>query len=109
MHRCSHAHDFVFVCLPCRYATSMSPPVAQQILSALRIISGEDGTTRGRDRIRTLAANSAYFRRAAQKMGLIVYGAQLGQQKRGGGVVRSKALVVMVVVVMAVVIWFLFT
>ncbi|EGD78212.1 serine palmitoyltransferase [Salpingoeca rosetta] len=57
-----------------RYATAMAPPVAQQILSALAIISGEDGTTRGQERIRALARNSAYFRQAAQKMGFIVYG-----------------------------------
>ena len=29
------------------YATSMSPPVAQQILSSMRIIMGEDGTDQG--------------------------------------------------------------
>jgi len=29
------------------YATAMSPPVAQQIISAMRIIMGEDGTNEG--------------------------------------------------------------
>ena len=29
------------------YATSMSPPVAQQIISSMRIIMGEDGTDEG--------------------------------------------------------------
>lgn len=30
------------------YATSMSPPVAQQIITSMKIIMGEDGTTLGR-------------------------------------------------------------
>ncbi len=29
------------------YATAMSPPVAQQIISSMRIIMGEDGTDGG--------------------------------------------------------------
>lgn len=29
------------------YATSMSPPVAQQIITSMKIIMGEDGTTLG--------------------------------------------------------------
>lgn len=35
----SHAHC---------YASSMSPPVAQQIISSMRIIMGEDGTSDGK-------------------------------------------------------------
>lgn len=30
------------------YATSMSPPIAQQIITSMKIIMGEDGTTLGR-------------------------------------------------------------
>lgn len=30
------------------YATSMSPPVAQQIITSMKIIMGEDGTSLGR-------------------------------------------------------------
>eukprot|EP00043_Microstomoeca_roanoka_P011180 m.105474 g.105474 ORF g.105474 m.105474 type:complete len:528 (-) comp15116_c0_seq1:331-1914(-) len=56
------------------YAMSMSPPIAQQVISSMHIIMGEDGTTNGRERIKSLARNSTYFRQAAQKMGLIVYG-----------------------------------
>lgn len=33
------------------YATSMSPPVAQQIITSMSIIMGEDGTSLGRCRI----------------------------------------------------------
>jgi hypothetical protein len=29
------------------YATSMPPPVVQQVISALKVIMGEDGTDRG--------------------------------------------------------------
>lgn len=36
------------------YATSMSPPVAQQIITSMRIIMGEDGTTLGR--LRSISA-----------------------------------------------------
>lgn len=34
------------------YAAALSPPAAQQILSAIKLIDGEDGTTRGRDKVR---------------------------------------------------------
>jgi len=33
------------------YASSMSPPVAQQIYTSMKIIMGEDGTDRGNNRI----------------------------------------------------------
>ncbi len=29
------------------YATAMSPPAVQQVLSALKVLMGEDGTDRG--------------------------------------------------------------
>lgn len=32
------------------YATSVSPPAAQQIISAIKVILGEDGTSRGLER-----------------------------------------------------------
>jgi serine palmitoyltransferase len=44
------------------YANAMSPPVAQQIISSMRIIMGKDGTKDGVNRIRSLAANCRYFR-----------------------------------------------
>lgn len=90
----SHAHC---------YATSMSPPVAQQIISSMRIIMGEDGTDEGysfssilnqeysnfclnyndrqwwlvftgQRRLVQLARNSRYFRQKLRQLGLIVYG-----------------------------------
>jgi serine palmitoyltransferase len=56
------------------YATAMSPPTAQQALSALKIVMGEDGTTSGRDRIKQLHDNSNYFRESLQKMGFHIIG-----------------------------------
>ncbi|XP_024146676.1 serine palmitoyltransferase 2b [Oryzias melastigma] len=56
------------------YATSMSPPVAQQIISSMKIIMGEDGSTLGADRLRQLSENTTYFRRKLREMGFIIYG-----------------------------------
>nr|CAD7257540.1 unnamed protein product [Timema shepardi] len=56
------------------YASAMSPPVAQQILSSLRIISGEDGSSEGERRIQRLARNTRYFRRRLKQIGVITYG-----------------------------------
>lgn len=56
------------------YATSMSPPIIEQILQSMKCIMGEDGTTLGAQRIRQLAENTRYFRRRIREMGLITYG-----------------------------------
>ena len=56
------------------YASAMSPPIAQQIISSLNIIAGNDGTVEGKKRIDQLAWNSHYFRERLVKMGFIVYG-----------------------------------
>ncbi|MFT7810524.1 serine palmitoyltransferase 2-like [Arapaima gigas] len=56
------------------YATSMSPPVAEQIITSMKCIMGEDGTTIGGERIQQLAANTTYFRRRLRAMGFIIYG-----------------------------------
>ena len=46
--------DYVRACSPASYyATSMSPSSVQQIISAMDIISGEDGTDRGASTIQT--------------------------------------------------------
>ncbi|KAL0969845.1 hypothetical protein UPYG_G00233110 [Umbra pygmaea] len=62
-----HSHSAV-------YATSMSPPVVKQIITSMKCIMGEDGTTLGRDRVQRLAENTAYFRRRMKEMGFIIYG-----------------------------------
>ncbi|XP_046410336.1 serine palmitoyltransferase 2 isoform X1 [Neodiprion virginianus] len=56
------------------YASSMSPPVAQQIITSMRIIAGEDGTDAGRNRTKQLARNTRYFRRRLNQIGVIIYG-----------------------------------
>ncbi|XP_076659269.1 serine palmitoyltransferase long chain base subunit [Halictus rubicundus] len=61
----SHAHT---------YATAMSPPIAQQIITSMKIIAGEDGTTDGQKRTKQLARNTRYFRRRLNQIGVIIYG-----------------------------------
>lgn len=61
----SHAHC---------YASTMSPPIAQQILTSMKIIMGLDGTNEGKKRIDQLARNTRYFRRRLAQMGVITYG-----------------------------------
>jgi len=56
------------------YAISMSPPVTQQIITAMRIIAGEDDTDIGEKRLKKLARNTRYFRRRLNQIGVIIYG-----------------------------------
>ncbi|TMW54816.1 hypothetical protein DOY81_000049 [Sarcophaga bullata] len=61
----SHAHC---------YASTMSPPVTQQIYTSMRIIMGLDDTDTGRKKINQLARNTRYFRKRLAQMGVIIYG-----------------------------------
>lgn len=61
----SHAHV---------YASSMAPPVAQQILTSMKIIMGKEGDGEGQRRIDRLARNTRYFRRRLAQMGVITFG-----------------------------------
>ncbi|KAG1662044.1 Serine palmitoyltransferase 2 [Nymphon striatum] len=63
----SNSHSFC-------YAASMSAPIAQQIITALKIISGEIGGGEGMKRINQLARNARYFRQNLIQMGFIIYG-----------------------------------
>lgn len=56
------------------YAAAIAPGAAQQIISALALMTGEDGTDRGRRKIRQLHDNANYFRRRLREMGLDVLG-----------------------------------
>ncbi|CAH1256884.1 SPTLC2 [Branchiostoma lanceolatum] len=56
------------------YACSMSAPVAQQTISSMKIIMGEDGTDKGKLRIARLVTNTRYFRQRLREMGFIVCG-----------------------------------
>merc|ERR1711871_44761 len=51
------------------YASSMAPVCAQQALSAIRVILGKDGTSRGHDKIAALKRNSNMVRSRLKAMG----------------------------------------
>jgi serine palmitoyltransferase len=61
-------------CAGSMYSNSISPPAVQQIISALTIILGEDGTDLGKRKIAQLKDNSNYFRKRLIEMGLHVIG-----------------------------------
>jgi serine palmitoyltransferase len=56
------------------YAEAMSPAVAEQVYTSMKIILGEDGTKDGANRLRQIAENGVYFRRQLKELGFIVYG-----------------------------------
>ena len=56
------------------YASAMPAAVAQQIISSMGIMMGEDGTDEGARRIRQLAENTRYFRAELKRRGFIIYG-----------------------------------
>ncbi|KAF8762461.1 hypothetical protein HU200_009426 [Digitaria exilis] len=56
------------------YATSMSPPAVQQVISAIKVILGEDGTNRGAKKLAQIRENSNFFRSELKKMGFEVLG-----------------------------------
>ncbi|XP_047310225.1 long chain base biosynthesis protein 2a-like [Impatiens glandulifera] len=58
------------------YATSISPPAAQQIISSIKVILGEDGSSRGALKLARIRENSNFFRSELQKMGFEVLGDQ---------------------------------
>jgi serine palmitoyltransferase len=56
------------------YGESPSPPVLMQILSALRIITGDISPGQGEERLQRIAFNSRYLRLGLKRLGFIVYG-----------------------------------
>ena len=56
------------------YAGAMSPPAAEQIISALKLIQDADGSGRGPRKLTQLRENSNYFREKLQEIGLNVLG-----------------------------------
>ncbi|EXB62852.1 Serine palmitoyltransferase 2 [Morus notabilis] len=63
-----------YTCPAHLYATSISPPAAQQIISSIKVILGEDGTNRGAQKLLRIRENSNFFRSELQKMGFEVLG-----------------------------------
>lgn len=56
------------------YGTSMSPVVAQQVLTALRIIAGKQGGDTGKQKLTAVRDNANYFRQGLLEMGCEVFG-----------------------------------
>ena len=52
----------------------MSPVVTQQIITAFKVITGEDGSSIGEQKLSALAQNSNFFRSEMKRLGLHVYG-----------------------------------
>ncbi|CAA0831771.1 Long chain base biosynthesis protein 2b [Striga hermonthica] len=63
-----------YTCPAYLYATSMPPPAAQQIISCMKVILGEDGSSRGPQKLDRLRENSNFFRSELRKMGFEVLG-----------------------------------
>ncbi|CAM9989338.1 unnamed protein product, partial [Discosporangium mesarthrocarpum] len=61
-------------CAGVMYHNALSPVVAKQVYTALRIIMGEDGTTIGAQKLRAVRQNSNFVRRKLEDMGLHVLG-----------------------------------
>jgi len=58
------------------YSTSLTPGCCQQILSALKVITGEDGTDEGKRKLKALRENSNYFREGLIARGFQIFGDQ---------------------------------
>lgn len=56
------------------YSASISPPACQQIISAINIITGADGTDLGQTKLTSLRDNCNYFRERMKKTGCHVLG-----------------------------------
>ena len=56
------------------YATSMSLPAVEQVISAMHVLRSKDGSNRGPEKIRQLHDNANYFRQKLQAMGCSVLG-----------------------------------
>ncbi|XP_022774198.1 long chain base biosynthesis protein 2a-like [Durio zibethinus] len=63
-----------YTCPAHLYGTSVSPPAAQQIISSIKVILGEDGSNRGAQKLAQIRENSNFFRSELIKMGFEVLG-----------------------------------
>ncbi|KMZ64165.1 Long chain base biosynthesis protein [Zostera marina] len=64
----------MYTCPAHLYATSMSPPAVEQVISAIKVVLGEDGSNRGAIKLLQIRENSNFFRSELQKMGFEVLG-----------------------------------
>lgn len=56
------------------YASSMSVPAVEQVISAMHVLRNKDGSGRGPAKIRQLHDNANYFRQKLQAIGCSVLG-----------------------------------
>jgi serine palmitoyltransferase len=56
------------------YHNSMSPIICQQVITAFRVIMGQDGTDSGTRKLTSLRENCNFFRRELKRIGLVVLG-----------------------------------
>uniref|UniRef100_A0A0A9WV63 serine C-palmitoyltransferase n=1 Tax=Lygus hesperus TaxID=30085 RepID=A0A0A9WV63_LYGHE len=56
------------------HCDTLAPPCAQQILSVLEVLEGQDGTDLGMKRIAQLKENSRFLRDGLEKLGFIILG-----------------------------------
>ena len=56
------------------YATSMSPPAVEQVITAMHVLRGKDGSDRGIRKLQKLHDNANYFRHRLSDMGCSVLG-----------------------------------
>jgi serine palmitoyltransferase len=56
------------------YAETTAPPVLMQILSSLRLITGEVDPGQGMERLQRIAFNARYLRLGLKRLGFILYG-----------------------------------
>ncbi len=56
------------------FHNSMSPTIAKQVLTAFKVIMGEDGTDIGARKIKALKDNANFFREGMRKIGVQVIG-----------------------------------
>lgn len=61
-------------CAGSAHHNALSPVVCQQVLTAFKVIMGEDGTDIGKRKLQALRDNSNYFRMRLEQMGLQVLG-----------------------------------
>jgi len=61
-------------CAGSLYGSNLSPVVAQQVLTAFRIICGEDGTEIGLQRLESIKSNANFFRNQLERMGCATLG-----------------------------------
>ncbi|CAG2102135.1 unnamed protein product [Medioppia subpectinata] len=69
-----HVIDRIRAYTQSAYATNMSAPIAQQIISVVKVLIGETDGTDGIERINRLSENTKYFRKRLKEMGFIVLG-----------------------------------